>query len=635
MNLWETLGLREGASDEAIKEAYLSIRARASEEEAKAARYAWKALTDPYFKATYKHYPSIPNLVAAGFFDDNVEPEEIISLEETLDLLTTPVHKAYERLVVGGDTKPPVVLLTTGGFSPIHRGHIQMMERARRALEKQGRTVIGGYFSPSHDAYVSLKYDGTAALSAPHRLRLCEVAVEPLPWLMVDPFEARYVGTELNFTQITYRLQAYLRRHLHPDVEVFYVFGSDNAAFMRAFVESGGGVCIVREGHDHWKEIEIDPLIASHPDRFVFAPNDNEVAVASSSAVRGGNMDILPNRVVKTCESWGLRWDEVGEPHEKSLSPTSHWYAIRDDLDWAIEPFAARVNPSSLSSASATFKEGVVSLVKESFLSVSWPDKPREMDVVLLDRSEQNKYVESLLHEKKLINLDVSTPGTIKLEFSRLFGVSDGQVKAHELVGRPGHPSLPDQALAVPAGIYSLVDDDIATGYTLDTVSRMLSEDVEVEERISLLAHTTFLLGRDEEAYDVIDMRDLLLGGRESGLVVEMPNGVPVRAPYMLPYVAPSSRAKIPPSSEYSFSLALWKLNREFFAALDYKMQLKDMDSLTQTFFSLLGFSLEAQVVEICDWHIEKLEDLPFLTFEEKILSPSTLVAKELLAQKS
>lgn len=628
--LSERLGLTDDATVAEIDAAYLDIRETATnDEQRRLARYAWKVLRDPYFSETYRHYPTADDLIAAGFFDDNVEPEYQVPLNSTIDLMTTPLHKAYQRLVVGKDTRPPVVLFATGAFSPIHRGHLQMMERARRALEKQGRCVIGGYLSPSHDAYVSLKYDGQAALSAAHRIQLCEVAVEPLPWLMTDSWNARYAQTELLFTDVGERLQSYLRKHLHPETEVFYVFGSDNAAFMRAFVGKGGGVCIVRAGHEHWQEIAADPLLADGS-RFVFAENDAEVAAYSSSAVRSGNMDVLPNRVVKLCERWGLRWDEIGEPHPFPASAsTDGWYAVRDDLGWAMEQWGGKVDAGQLQEAAKDFRAATVQLLEESFQSVSWPDRPLALDIVLLDHQEQQRYVEGLLEQHKLLSLDISTPGTVKLELSRLFGVADGQVAAHELIGRPWHPPFYEQAQAVPAGSYLLVDDDIATGYTLDTVCRALAEGVEVTGRLSLLAKSQEFVGRDDP-YDVIDLRDLLLGGRESGLVVQLPNGLPVRAPYMLPYVNPVSRAKIPPSAAFRFSEELWRLNEEFFTGLP--LHVGDLDPLSQSFLTYLGFSSNSAVAEVCRWHRRQLAELPFRSLETKTLSPSTETAKSICA---
>ena len=44
---------------------------------------------------------------------------------------------------VGGGSKP-VLLVTHGSFNPVHAGHVQMMVRAREALEALGRRVVGG-----------------------------------------------------------------------------------------------------------------------------------------------------------------------------------------------------------------------------------------------------------------------------------------------------------------------------------------------------------------------------------------------------------------------------------------------------------------------------------------------------------
>jgi nicotinamide mononucleotide adenylyltransferase len=47
--------------------------------------------------------------------------------------------------------------------------------------------VVGGYLSPVSDAY------GKADLvSATHRVKMCNAAVQDESWIMVDPFEAEY-----------------------------------------------------------------------------------------------------------------------------------------------------------------------------------------------------------------------------------------------------------------------------------------------------------------------------------------------------------------------------------------------------------------------------------------------------------
>ncbi len=54
-----------------------------------------------------------------------------------------------------------MVLVATGSFNPVHKMHVHMLETAKSYLESGARkrytVVVGGWLSPSHDAYVSRK----------------------------------------------------------------------------------------------------------------------------------------------------------------------------------------------------------------------------------------------------------------------------------------------------------------------------------------------------------------------------------------------------------------------------------------------------------------------------------------------
>ena len=104
-------------------------------------------------------------------------------------------------------------MLNTGSYSPIHFGHLQMMELAYETLSKDF-TVLGGYFSPSHDSYVSTKYSGTAAYHADARIDLCENLIYGHPYLMIDPWEARYNDVPINFTNVIIHLKRLLSKYI-------------------------------------------------------------------------------------------------------------------------------------------------------------------------------------------------------------------------------------------------------------------------------------------------------------------------------------------------------------------------------------------------------------------------------------
>ena len=97
-----------------------------------------KILKDEYYRKVYKKYSDIETVIKAGFIYDKLDQDSLNYYN--LSLLTTPVSKLKDF----SDEEKPVVLLSTGGFDPIHDGHIYMMEFAKETLEKNGYKVIGG-----------------------------------------------------------------------------------------------------------------------------------------------------------------------------------------------------------------------------------------------------------------------------------------------------------------------------------------------------------------------------------------------------------------------------------------------------------------------------------------------------------
>ena len=77
--------------------------------------------------------------------------------------------------------KQRAILLATGSFNPIHTGHVDMMNFAKKELESLGKyTVIGGFMSPSHDSYVSTK---GSYIGSDDRIEMIKLAVEDSDWI--------------------------------------------------------------------------------------------------------------------------------------------------------------------------------------------------------------------------------------------------------------------------------------------------------------------------------------------------------------------------------------------------------------------------------------------------------------------
>ncbi|OWT36981.1 nicotinate (nicotinamide) nucleotide adenylyltransferase [Cryptococcus neoformans Bt1] len=96
-----------------------------------------------------------------------------------------PRHRL--RTKMHDENKIPLVIVACGSFSPPTYLHLRMFEMAKdEIVESQTYEIMAGYYSP-----VSSYYKKSGLAPAPHRVRMCELAVEHTStWLMVDPWEA-------------------------------------------------------------------------------------------------------------------------------------------------------------------------------------------------------------------------------------------------------------------------------------------------------------------------------------------------------------------------------------------------------------------------------------------------------------
>jgi hypothetical protein len=111
-----------------------------------------------------------------------------------------------------------------------------------------------------------------------------------------------------------------------------------------------------------------------------------------------------------------------------------------------------------------------------------------------------------------------------------------------------------------------------------------------------------------KKIFDIVDLRDFIVGAKNGGLIVRLPNEQEARAPYMLPYVCLKTRATISASKEMEFSIKLWEMNKRFYEEIDGNIALKDTDFGLKKLMNYIGFSDDTLLVDICDWHIDKLK---------------------------
>jgi len=537
-----------------------------------------KLLTDPFYGPLYQAYASEELLEDAGFFDDTLSYDQLQKVREDIHFLTTPLTKLVTNIARMPGHATYAVLVTTGAFSPIHKGHIAMMEAAKKRLEDDGKIVVGGYIVPGHDTYVSAKKNGEAAMDGALRVDLAQQAVAESQWLMIDPWAAQYASCELNFTTVLQRTEVYLKKHIpRKKIEVFYVFGEDNGGFSKAFLFHGQAVCVDRDGVSRLQQQDKQAI---NKGRVRIA---NSSFNASSTAVRAGRHELLPAEIKRTYHSIG-----------QERIPSDVTYGIRDDSSWALSewPVDARAMGKAL-------VEGIVKQLK-----IAMPTMP----VSLLDLSVQQQEFTSFQRAfPSLLNLDVCMKSDDRLDISRVFSMSDYQASPLRFVERPGTPLLDDQIAQLSANSYVYFDDDIASGSTLRYVSKLLkAHDIAITDSVSCV-QTDRQLKNGQVLYDIVDARDFLLGARDAGLVVELPDGSIGRVPYMAPYVNLTTRSKIPPLKARSFSIAFWRLNVELFTAYAPQLTLRDADPAVQKAFIYMGFKKATPLSVIAEKHLHYL----------------------------
>ncbi len=536
-----------------------------------------KVERDPYYREVYEELGSLRALEHAGFFDDRGPDEPPRDGRRDASWLVTPLDAVRRRLALAPPSAPLAVLLSTGAFCPVHRGHLSMMERARAALEERGVFVLGGFLSPGHDAYVDTKCAAENP-GAAERVRLVEQATMDSDWLRVDPFEALHTDVAVNFTDVIVHLEAYLSRHLrcHRRVEVAYVFGGDNARFALTFLCRGRCVVIARPGYESSFRETFDAMPKNDP-RIVFVGDAADDA--ASARIRAGDESSLPAPIR---EAW------------RSLSAASRGEAgtlfVRRDLDWALAPWADREN-------FAAAREEVEAAI-EATLRAAFDDRAVRIEHLQLEAQRARA---ASFHATKTLSLDPCIEGTANLAVSRRFGCASAA--APSLSARPGSPSLPEQLCAIDEGEYALFDDDIATGFTIEALRAALGTRIRVT---SVHALADLRAHREQGFADLVDQRDLLVGARGAGVTIELFDGSLARVPVAWPYVSPTARMGMAAARQAPFSRALWALNLAFFERLRPTLCLRDADVGFRALGDYLGFAPDMALAEICRWHLAR-----------------------------
>jgi NAD+ synthetase len=539
---------------------------------------------DPFYGSLLEKSGSQELLIQAGYFDNGRSESILLSPQAQPHWSVTPVHKIVKRFRKAPHDKPYAVLLTTGAFCPVHQGHIQMMEAAKREIEASGMFVLGGYISPSHDRYVRSKCK-SASINAEERIKICEQAVLNNDWIMVDSWESLHCDCSINFTDVILRLERYLGIHLKTmrPVQVVYVYGSDNAGFSLAFVGRGRAVCVARPGFTSMvSKISKHPLISSNS-RIMFVKKAG-LDVSSTEIRNGTHLEYLTHQNYRI--------------HSK---PKHYLHLLRNEEDWGIEPWLVGRDLKMLRDSWSLFTNRLSEILNRQFIDTTVEEERSSAQFKFVSLSEQRLAAQRFIQGRKFISLDPCIPGDFNLAVSRRFPSGYGGYQS-DVGERPGFVSLLEQIKQIPDGDYILLDDDIATGATMKKIVDLIPDRIRILETLALVR-----LNGEQGYYELSDCRDFLIGSRQGGLVVGTAAEDAVRLPYMLPYVSPAERASTPTSCDWDLSCQLWRLNVDFFQSVQRPILLSEAEPAFQKFMTSIGFLPSDSLLTVCKWHLSRM----------------------------
>jgi NAD+ synthetase len=523
-------------------------------------------MNDRFYKNYFLRTKSLDQTIAAGFIDNAT-----ISYQSPWP--TLPLHKLMQSLanepVQSGQEY--VVLLTTGGFCPIHEEHLVMMQKARETLEAEGKKVIAGFISPSHQDYIQSKSAVTDYCSRKHINTLID-SVSNSSWLDVWLWEYLEHKKPINFTDVILRLEKELALHIKTTIaiKVAYVFGGDNARFHYAFLDRGLSVCVERAGAETQEEtIRNSPLIKGN-ENIYFVKNDSPLFL-SSEKIRQKKQFTSG----KKCQIFYLRTDEIFY---------KHWIKNRPG--------------QSLLLNGERFLSEFVELIQTTYTK-----HIPEFKIEIISAVQQIAEIRNALSNKAILSLDPCYEAEFNLGVSRYFRFGLPDIKLG-FGARPESEPLELQISKLPKQSYCLVDDDSFTGETLNYAKQLLQEEYPVNE--TCLAMSSVCNG---STIEIGDFRDFIVGANFGGLVMVLPDNRLARVPYLYPFILPSQRIQCPTEDNLSFSLAVWKLNLEFYST-DKELLIKHCDTPFIHLTEYLGFSSQCSLYDFCNYYIRHLTQL-------------------------
>lgn len=161
-------------------------------------------------------------------------------------------------------------------------------------------------------------------------------------------------------------------------------------------------------------------------------------------------------------------------------------------------------------------------------------------DIEILDIHEQIKKANADLKNENVISLDCWYNNGIPFRFSRVFEYGGTQEKP---IGYT-HSDIP---IIDKNKVYTLVDDDVCSGFTIRTVASLLG----------LHNYNVYPMLKCNDRYDVVDVRDFIIGSEYGGLLTDRGRYI-----YTHPHVNLENRASLK-NNQIKFSNDIILLNKE------------------------------------------------------------------------
>jgi nicotinic acid mononucleotide adenylyltransferase len=376
----------------------------------------WKIKRDPYYAELWPILGD-EGLKEAGFFEDSSNID--YPIEDSLLCPSTPLY--FQEVE---QAQKPAFLVSTGAFSPLHPGHLEMMEKAKAFLQSKGYQVIAGYLSPGHDEYIREKL-GAAAIPIHKRIAFIQDQISSNPdyhWLRVDPWEGIFAPVAVNFTEVLWRLEQLIEAEYGRKTPVFYVCGGDNARFALSFLKKGYAVIVGRpEYEDRFEHYQKQ---FKDSDRIFFVEGNHE----------GASTKVRSNWEFKLPQPKGLRL-RISENDKRT-----------DRLIQLLAPYFSNIQICKLEAQ------------KEHF---------------------------ETLDQTKMISLDPLLPARYNLAISRIYDRFGMDLIGYG--PRPSCPSLLEQLKKIPKGKYILFDDDQSSGGTIHFAKQLLNRHgIEITQVLTL-----------------------------------------------------------------------------------------------------------------------------------------------------